>query len=213
MFCPECGKTVENDAAYCPECGVRIKNTRGVMPAPSFFGRTDKRYLPSLIGGALLLISFFMPWIDFMIMSVPGFKLIKVASGMDTLLAIIAWLVPIGGAMTTYLSYRKNENVKKAALVTGLVALLVWVWLLSSIGADLKRMGASFGDIFKAMDIGLYFMMVGVVFLGISLRSWDIIRSTAPQSKVISKSIFCTQCGKENLTSACFCINCGQRLE
>ncbi len=213
MFCPECGKTVENDAAYCPECGVRIQNTKGVMSAPSSFGRTDKRYLPSLIGGALLLISFFMPWINFMILSVPGYKLIKIASGMDKLLAIIAWLVPIGGAITMYLSYTKNENIKRATLVTGLAALLVLVWLLASIVADLKRMGGSFGNVFEVMDIGLYFMMVGIVFLGISIRSRDIIRLAVSKTKVISKSIFCTQCGMENLTSAFFCINCGQRLE
>jgi len=213
MFCPECGKTAEEGVVFCPECGVRIKNTKGVVSVPPSFSRRDKHYLPSLIGGALLLISFFMPWIDFTIVSVPGFKLIKIASGTDKLLAIIAWLAPIGGAITTYLSYIKNENVKKVALATGAVALLVWVWLFFSMGAELKRMSGAFGDVFKAMDVGLYFMLLGIVFLGISIRSTKIIGATSSKSKVVSRSTFCIQCGRENPISAHFCTNCGQNIE
>lgn len=54
---------------------------------------------------------------------------------------------------------------------------------------------------------GLLLLFVGVLMVS------KIIRPTVPPRRVVSKSIFCTQCGKENPGAASFCTNCGQRLE
>lgn len=166
MFCPKCGSEIGKGDRFCSNCGTMIEE--GISASPSI-GVAGKQNLP-LIGGAFLLLSFFMPWIDLGFISVSGFNLLKAASGAEKLLALIAWFVPIGGGITAYLAYTKNRNTTITSLIAGAVALLVWVWLFFSIGTDIKKMSGSFGDVFKAMGVGLYIMLAGIVCLGIGIK-------------------------------------------
>lgn len=53
---------------------------------------------------------------------------------------------------------------------------------------------------------GLLLLFVGVVIVS------KMIKPGIPKSRIVSRGIFCTQCGKENPATASFCTNCGQRL-
>lgn len=135
MFCPECGKEVGAGGSFCSSCGTKIEGSSAATLSVGVPGNQNL----VLMGGAILLISFFMPWIDLGIISLSGFNLTKAASGSEKLLALIAWLVPIGGGITAYFAYTKNENVTKAALFSGVIAAIVWVWLFFSMGRWLWR--------------------------------------------------------------------------
>lgn len=168
MSCPECGKEISAGERSCPNCGAKVE---GGGSSALLSIRSSGNQNLSLVGGALLLVSFFMPWIDLGFISVSGFGLLKVSSGSEKLLAIIAWLVPIGGGITAYFVYTKNVNVRKVSLITVVIALFVWLWMFFSLGVDIKKMTGSFGNIFQALGIGLYLMLAGVVCLAISVKS------------------------------------------
>ncbi|MEW6675557.1 MAG: zinc ribbon domain-containing protein [Nitrospirota bacterium] len=115
MFCPKCGSEIGKGDRFCSNCGTMIEE--GISASPSI-GVAGKQNLP-LIGGAFLLLSFFMPWIDLGFISVSGFNLLKAASGAEKLLALIAWFVPIGGGITAYLAYTKIEIQQLHLLLLG----------------------------------------------------------------------------------------------
>ncbi|MBU1182090.1 MAG: hypothetical protein KKF00_08015 [Proteobacteria bacterium] len=146
---------------FCPECGARVQQVKDSTSSPQTSGSLDRQTLLAMIGGGLLLVSFIMPWIDSGFISVSGFELIKVASGAEKLLALIAWLVPVGGGITAYFTYTKNVNMRLASLITGEIALVVYIWLIFSIRGDVGGLG----NVFNIMGIGLYLMMVGIACL------------------------------------------------
>lgn len=173
MFCPECGKEIEEGSAFCPNCGAKIEGDIKVSLSTNGVG---KQALP-LIGGALLLISFFMTWVDMGLgISVSGYNLIRLAdSGTEKFLSLLSWLVPIGGGITAYFAYRKSSFTKYVSFVSGIVALVVWIWLLIGIGTGMKELtgkltgsSCSFSDVFEVMGVGFYIMLAGIVCLGIA---------------------------------------------
>jgi len=57
------------------------------------------------------------------------------------------------------------------------------------------------------LTAALLLLFVGLVMVNKTIK--PLIR----ENKVVSKVIFCTQCGKENPTTASFCTNCGERVK
>jgi len=56
--------------------------------------------------------------------------------------------------------------------------------------------------------------LTGILLLfGMVLITRKAVKAVIPKGKAARKSIFCTQCGKENSPDASFCTNCGQRLK
>jgi len=165
MFCPECGKEVKEGSVFCPECGARVQQVKNSTSPSQIIGSFDKQTLLAMIGGGLLLVSFFMPWIDAGFISVSGFQLLKTASGKEKLLAIIAWLVPIGGGITAYFAYTKNSNLTTISGISGWVALIVWIWLFFSLKSEIGS------NVFKALGIGMYLMVGGIALLFLHIKS------------------------------------------
>jgi len=48
---------------------------------------------------------------------------------------------------------------------------------------------------------------------GIFLIARKTIKAVVPEVKVASRSVFCTQCGKQNPASATYCTICGEKLK
>lgn len=134
----------------------------------------------AIIGGALLLISFFFPWIDIGI-SVPGFKLF---SGADTdaekLLTAITWLIPIGGLLSGVLGYLKNSMSGPVSIVVGIAGLAILVWFYLSISYELmnKYRSAGFGDTLQVLGFGVYVAAVGCLIL-LGAAAWKRAKSEA----------------------------------
>ena len=161
MFCPNCGNEILGGSNFCQECGKALEVKAGV--------KTDINdiNLLTVIGNGLLAISFFMPWISatgWFSLSVSGYELTKLASnGLEKLFGIIVWLVPIIGGVAEYFTLTKNMNAKKVTNVAFVVAIIVWVWFLINGISDI-----GLGNLFKAMGIGLYAMLAGIICLAIA---------------------------------------------
>lgn len=56
--------------------------------------------------------------------------------------------------------------------------------------------------------------LTGILLLfGMALIARKAVKAVIPKKRITPRSIFCTQCGKENSPDASFCVNCGQRLK
>lgn len=161
MFCPECGKEIGTGGGFCSNCGKKIDETAAISSPVS---RTDRQNLLALIGGAILVLSFFMPWVSSWMGSISGFDLMKIAdqmaSGGQKFIVFIVWLIPIGGGITSYCAYTRNRKTTWIAVATGTISLLVWCLLFYGF----KKNGVSTG-------VGFYLLLVGIVCLGISVKS------------------------------------------
>ncbi len=163
MFCPNCGKEILGGSNFCQECGKALDVKAGVGIKTDI---NDINVL-TVIGNGLLVISFFMPWISaigWFSLSVSGYELTKLPSeGLEKLFGIIVWLVPIAGGVAEYLTLTKNTNAKKITNIAFVVAIIVWVWFLINGISDI-----GLGNLFKAMGIGLYVMLAGIICLAIA---------------------------------------------
>lgn len=167
MFCSKCGKEMNSESVFCPECGARIQ---GTVLSSALAVSASKHNLLALIGGTLLVVSFFMPWVDLGFTSLSGYNLIRAASGAQKFIALLAWLIPIEGGITAYLSYTKNGNTIRASLITGIITSIIWGLLFFSLGSEIKGMTGNFSDVFKAMAIGMYLLLGGIVCLALTVK-------------------------------------------
>lgn len=173
MFCSECGNEIGKDDKFCPNCGKMIEKVFSPPRSKQSFSsiNTEKiQFLPIIIG-ILFIACFFMPWMDIGIISVSGFNCYKVASGFERFIALLAWLIPIGGFLIIYLSYKKNSDLKITSIFLLFIALFVWIGIFISMGLEIKRvLGGSFTNVFEAMGIGLYTLLAGIILLAVYLK-------------------------------------------
>ena len=173
MFCNKCGKEIEAGTLFCANCGASIKEGAGAI---------DKKDLNilAIIGGALFVVSFILPWIDLWMLSIPGYKLAKImyanGSGLIKYVAPTTWLIPISGAGIIYYAYTKNENVDRTIRNTLFGSAALFCYLLY----DIKKDVGSFGNAFKTMDIGLYALIAGIVVFAICVykKEFEVPAST-----------------------------------
>lgn len=127
----------------------------------------NKPNILAIIGGALLLISFFFPWIE-AIVSIPGFKLMSAASkGSETALFVAIWLIPVGGILVGILGYTKSNSSNAISLITGLASLLILAWFYLSLTFELMGKYKTAGplDTFQVIGLGVYVAAVGCLTL------------------------------------------------
>jgi zinc-ribbon domain len=162
MFCPKCGKEMTEESAFCAGCGANIGTE-----AKSASRDINNLNILAIIGGALFVVSFILPWIDLWLLSIPGYKLAKIvyenSSGPIKYIALTTWLLPISGLGIIYYAYTKNENTDSTIKIT----LLGSVALLCYLIYDIKNEVGSYGNAFRTMDIGLYALIAGIAVFAI----------------------------------------------
>lgn len=177
------------------------------------------------IGSAAAIIAgFFMPWASIWGVSLPGYKIPEIASGIhqfsramsgrgdpNFLLAYSVYAVPLLALLTILDALGGSTNERRSrsfgALAGGL-PLLGFTYVLGKIGADL----------FQILAIGAYWTVVaGVVLLWITLQSFP--RSTTDATYLSSASRegvksqrTCSRCGSYNKSGDRFCVECGAPL-
>jgi hypothetical protein len=140
----------------------------------------SKPNLLAIIGGALLLISFFLPWVEWVV-SIPGFRLLAAADpGAEKLLFYLTWLIPIGGLLTGFLGYTKNRYSGAISIVVGISGLAILVWFYLSLSYQLmgKFKSAGFGDTLQVLGFGVYVAAVGCLIL-LGAAAWKQGKSDA----------------------------------
>jgi hypothetical protein len=100
--------------------------------------------IAKIAGSILLLISFFMPWVDAMITSVSGFELPQAVNDLMDMageddgagILYILYLIPLLSLVFLVLT-AMNKNTKIFGLVTGVVALLIQIVMMIKGGSML----------------------------------------------------------------------------
>lgn len=59
-YCPECGKEVDEEAAFCPSCGANMKERGVTYRRPAISGWGVARVMAALIGGLMIVASIAM---------------------------------------------------------------------------------------------------------------------------------------------------------
>lgn len=162
MFCNKCGKEIEEGSSFCAGCGSSTKESVGART----IDKKDLNVL-AIIGGALFVVSFILPWIDLWMLSIPGYKLAKIiysnGSGLMRYVALTTWLIPVSGIGIIYYAYTKNENVDRTIKSTLIGSAALFCYLFY----DIRKEVGSFGNAFKTMDIGLYALIAGIAVFAV----------------------------------------------
>src|ERR1039457_1792383 len=161
MFCTQCGKVLSTGTTFCPYCGVKTQEKAIEDPLAT---SSSKLNFTALIGGALLVLSFFMPWLNLGFFSVAGYQLMQIGSGADKLLALLVWIIPIGGGIVAYFAYTRSAHIILASIATCGISILVWLWIFIRVGSEVN-----FGNIFQALSIGMYILLVGIACLVLTI--------------------------------------------
>jgi hypothetical protein len=108
MFCPECGKNVEEGAVFCPDCGAKVSEMQkvGVVAAQTKNFGTKKGFFASLF--------------DFSFTELITTKIIKVLYGLGILGAVLL----AGSLMIPAIKYSSAGQKILALILFPLVVLL-----------------------------------------------------------------------------------------
>lgn len=85
-------------------------------------------------------------------------------------------------------------------------------WNLFGIKRGTKLVLKSSGFLFPSAVIYVALGFGVILLTFIALKILKRSKATVSEADILSKKIYCTQCGKENLASAAFCTNCGEKL-
>lgn len=197
----------------------------GDAPIPTT-GRNapDKTRNIRIASAAAMIAGFFMPWASIWGVSLPGYKIPEIASGIhqfsramsgrgdpNFLLAYSVYAVPILALLTVLdaLGGSTNERRRRSlGALTGGLPLLGFTYILGKVGMDL----------FQILAIGAYWTLIaGVVLLLSTLQSFP--RSAADASYLSSArgeaakgQKTCNRCGSYNKIGNRFCVECGAPL-
>ena len=114
--------------------------------------------------GAVLVVSFFLPWVSMGPINASGQAVIGLAS-MVSGLAYAFYLIPLSGAALAYLEFSGNgtpEQQKQAEIAAGAVTILCFGYCLMEVG----------GDLFEGLGFGAYLTIlagIGSLLLGLGV--------------------------------------------
>ena len=123
----------------------------------------------------ILFISFFLPWVDLGIVSIPGYEIVSVGQGLSDLARsfgnekaslppaiYLVYLIPLLSLIIMYMSYKEKKS-KLLSVFTGTFIILAFFFYLLA-GGELGYVG-----------IGVYLTLISGV--GLILSAFNIIKS------------------------------------
>lgn len=155
MFCPKCGKEINNGAKFCPSCGATISNAS----APSHTGASfnvdlnDKSPLIMCVLSALILIFWIFAGVSVSVwgssysMTFGEICELADASGFN----VFVYIVLIANlALVGYAVYKKNAT-KVTYLVPAIVGVLM-VFMFIYLNAYMKEQSYDVVSLFKYLN-------------------------------------------------------------
>lgn len=119
------------------------------MNTPNTQSAISVKVSPAVIGCFILLISFFLPWIQFFGSSVAGYEVGKLSSNWQWL-----WAIPIASAAAILLGFAGKRHIEIAQVAGGLPCVALAIVLYQN-GADM----------FKALLVGAWATLLSGIFL------------------------------------------------
>lgn len=146
-ICVSCGNPIGPRTDGCPRCG----QPRGAPRGPGSGGQ-----ITALLGGMLLALGVFLPWVSLGKLSANGLE------KTDNEALILVGFGALGALMAlTALAKKKNVGAW-VPLVTGLLGFGVTAFYYSELWSQLAGLGASFDPM---IDSGIYVCMVGALIM------------------------------------------------
>ena len=202
MNCPNCGTQASDEAHFCTKCGhkfeVPVQTSLGENPAEEnlvpTMTKTVEDETPSsntinagtinnvnlgnkagLIGAIMVLIGFFMPWIDLGFFSLSGFDAVFNKMGQDLeggrfLLLILP--VSAGIFLFKLFTSKGDRSLIHILKIIPLIFIIISaLYLISKINGgrhgnyeDDSRGGSS-ADILKIFGLGFWFTLIGAIIM------------------------------------------------
>ncbi len=235
MFCPECGKTVEDDVIFCSNCGVKVdENLQAVTPAIQslkkpmvimFMENGTKKFSLAIFG--IVLVCFFLPFITVScqgqkITTLTGIQLVtgttieqpsmfgkkQVQKVSGEPLAALVFLCAAFGLGSSFIKGKKSAIAPAAAGGIGLISLLM---LKLKLDNEILREGKGMLE----LEYGVGFWVVLILFLiAIVLNVYLMQGKTFSLLEGIGTKgyKFCTHCGSKNDIGNGFCSDCGTKF-
>ena len=148
MFCPGCGKEIEEDAVYCPFCGAKLAEASAQQPT------ARKRHV-AITASVILLCFFFLMYIltviDFI--TYEGF----------TTGAILHLFM---GAFALVAAYFLWQSKGIGGVIGIVYALIEMLWPLTSYSLGLYALGIQYALLDLAFDTGLDAILIILIVIG-----------------------------------------------
>ena len=185
MFCSNCGSQVSGSVKFCASCGAAVAASSGESSSGSVSlggssgissaSLSGIRKVPSLLGsgGALLLVTFFMPWIS---VSCSGQELVRFSgadlasgpnfqgrhSGGDVLLYLVPLAAIAALACAIYLFSRgsSSPSVRGVAFILAAAAVIPMLLKWISIQTDLSKQSSQTGGLLTTGTLGGFWLAI-----------------------------------------------------
>ncbi|MFZ6017846.1 MAG: zinc-ribbon domain-containing protein [Nitrospirota bacterium] len=229
MFCPECGKTVEERAVFCPNCGAKVGDTLQVASPTSqpIKNHMLRKISPAIFG--IALICFFLPWVNVSCagQKVAAFKGIQLVTGTTIEVPgiyedkkvekvkgeVLAILVFLSAVIGFVLSFLKGKKGNLGPAIVGGFGTILLLLLTVKLDNDISREGE--GMLQLNYTVGFYLTLI--LFLSaIGINIYSMVREKAgvlsQNKKVKIQAKFCAHCGAKLESDSAFCPECGHSL-
>lgn len=175
---------------------VGIAVRMSIKKGPSNIAAPDRQTsfrvwnIPAVASGAIIAISFFLPWFRYESASLSGFAIfyglmnhginkvtgsvVELGKG-DTLAYVFrfysvllgGWLIPVCGGLTAYFSYKGSRKAMRSSLITVISSIYVFLiltyWPHYLVFSYVTGNIDNIGNPLKHIDIGIVILLIGLI--------------------------------------------------
>jgi hypothetical protein len=167
-FCYQCGYETNPQAIICVNCGVSLQPKS--FNVSNFFQTTESTKQPSLWAAILILIGFFLPWIDFSVVKFSAWELRDIVRYIQlfedekykpSFLVNLMYLLPIISILIIATFFSQNIFLQKKLrtwkILAGVYPLLFLIMIMTNNGSFVLAYG-----FYLTLICGLYLLYDGI---------------------------------------------------
>jgi hypothetical protein len=158
MVCPACGRKVDEGMQHCPGCGAKLPEQPMLAPAPPDAEPAQRRtvtpYWLALVGGVLLSVGPFLPWMTAGMLSVDGIQ----KTGQEAWIIVGMGVIVASVGLSALTSSRRTGTATVVLLFLGsAIGLGLTGWYFWQLWSQTQGRGA----FQPQLGVGLYVTAAG----------------------------------------------------